>query len=211
MRGETPLLAWPFVVANHELKRVDYRPVVAPDFLCEQQRSPILTLLSLPEESSMALYGGSVQYELGAHHHQIFAAYQVLDRHDPAFGDRQIRVLSGLVYLPSNRGIGITKEALTRAHQLCEEVYRKFCLASEPYATPVYASSPLTLPSSASEPLTYFPSCDASRFRAQPFPSHPLSSSSTDTSAPPLALRDVERQTRVAPPARRFWRGLWVK
>ena len=204
----TRIPAWPFLVANHEPQRVDYRPIVAPDFLCDQQRSPVLTLLPMPEESTEALFGCVLSYCVGKTTFQIQVLYQVLDRFDPELSDRQIRVLSGLIVPPSVGAGRIVLNDLERGRALYDDAYRRFCQDSLPHSFPVAAAWPLALEPSVGAPPDYLAPCDATLLRSQPYPILPVQRPESDSH--PITRRELLRQIKTETSVTRLLRYLRV-
>lgn len=193
--------AWPFLVANHEPLRVDYRPLVAPDFLCEQQRSPVLTLLPLPEESTATVFACMLAYRLGSASLQLLALFQVRDRFDPTLSDRQVRVISGLILPPTANMQSVSTETLQTAYGLYERCYQEFCASTSPSTFPVVASWPQALTSEPGAPLTYLPPCDATRVQSQSHTIHQAPRPASEVH--PITSREILRELQTETPLSR--------
>lgn len=162
--------AWPFLIANHEVGRVDYRALVAPDFLCEQQCSQILTALPFPEESFLP-HRCSLTYRAhGRSLYKTVAIFRLLEFPGAQQGGRRIQVLSGLLLPSGDEAVSVPFSALERAFSLYADDYRAFCEEPSPTTFPVIASWPLSVERAVTEPASLLQRCDASRLRPKPLP-----------------------------------------
>ena len=187
--------AWPFLVANHERLRVDYRPLVAPDFMCEQQRSATLTLLPHPQTASESFLASMILSKVGGSTFQVLALFQVWERLDPSFSDRRIQVITGLIVPGTTAKNKITEEHVKSAKLLYEPTYSAFCQSLEPSTFPVIASWPLDLTPQTGYPPTYLPSCDATRVTTQSFEIQPALRPSSGVH--PMTSRALLREIRT--------------
>lgn len=172
-RNALKIPAWPFLIANHEAGRVDYRALVAPDFLCEQQCSQILTALPFPEESHLP-FRCSIAYRAdGRTLYHTVAVFRLLEFPGSGQGGRRVQVLSGLLLASGDEAVCLPYSALERAFTLYADDYKAFCEESSPTTFPIVASWPLSVERALNDPATLLPSCDATRLRPKPLPTRP--------------------------------------
>jgi hypothetical protein len=157
----TQIPLWPFLVANHELGRVDYRTLIAPDFMTEQGCGELLATLPLSSNES-ALHLCTLHYHLPRGQRcRVVALYQL--RPLPAGGyfpvqpQREVQVILGLVLLQSLGERGIDPRLLGESFTLYEDYYRAFCRSYQPRDFPVIPSWPLAAPLSHPLSLTRMP------------------------------------------------------
>jgi hypothetical protein len=165
--------AWPFLVANHELGRVDYRTLVAPDFLVDQECSQILTSLPLSMEEE-GVHSCCVTYRTGSGETcKIVALYQFLpvpaEGYFPIRPQREVQVIAGLIFTLRAFSPCVTPELLKESFQLYDEEYRQFCRSHQPREFPVILSWPLAAPPASPLTVTTMPEQDATRLHPRLF------------------------------------------
>lgn len=171
LQQEIPLVpAWPFLVANHELGRVDYRTLVAPDFLADQECEQVLSSLplSVDEESIHSCY---VTYRSASGEIcKVGVLYQAVlisgESYFPIKPQRQVQIIVGLVFTLRYFQPRLSPELLRESFQLYEEDYRQFCHSATPRDFPVTVSWPLA--AQLATPLTVVSMPEQDTTRLQP-------------------------------------------
>lgn len=185
--------AWPFLVANHELGRVDYRTLVAPDFLGDQDASQVLAALPIDSDQT-----GPFVCELtyrGARREQcrLTLVYQVRSIPSESYfavrPQRAVEILTGLVFLQPIAPLGVGAAFLDECFTLYEDDYRQFCRALPPHDFPVVLSWPLAITLNPDEVLSQLPTQDATRVHSR---------SITSRSAQTLPAQRAERAYAIS-------------
>ena len=161
--------AWPFLVANHELGRVDYRTLVAPDFLADQECEQVLSSLPLAmdEESIHSCY---VTYRsANGETCKVGVLYKIMEISGESFfpikPQRQVQIIVGLVFTLRYFHLSLSPELLQESFQLYEEDYRQFCHSTNPRDFPVTVSWPLAAPRATPLTVTSMPEQDTTRLQ----------------------------------------------
>ena len=133
--------AWSFLVGRN--RHLDYRTIVAPDFLCE---SKSITLLARATDGEMTATGQALlRHVVGTNSCEFSIIYQVIKATsmwlDPEVGEeilkdsfgREIYLIKGLVFKDVKPDLfNIKQEHLDHVHFSLIEAYRRFWDAEEP-------------------------------------------------------------------------------
>lgn len=204
--------AWPFLVANHELGRVDYRALVAPDFLNEQGCSQILASLPLVGDDD-TVHSCYLSYRsITGEACRIAALYQTrtlategLFRVKP---QRAVQIVVGVVHLRLFPDQGIDLALLEESFALYEDDYRAFCRMIQPREFPVIQSWPLAATLTTPPVVTALPEQNATRLIPTASPSRParVIAQQRALRALPIARHQVLQQIRQDTLLTRFFR-----
>ncbi len=174
----TIIPAWPFLVANHELGRVDYRTLIAPDFLSDQGCSQVLASLPLDGDDDTAHSCYLTYRSESGETCRIATLYQTrtiaTEEFFPVKPQRAVQIVVGLVVLRTFPDQGISLSLLDESFALYEDDYRAFCSAPQPRGFPVIQSWPLAAPLTTSPTIvTGLPELNATRLIPTSYPSRP--------------------------------------
>lgn len=169
--------AWPFLVANHELGRVDYRTLVAPDFLGDQGCSQILTTLPVEQEND-GIHSCYVTYRSSTGETcKLAALYQTRtippDTYFPIRPQREVQVIVGLIFTLRFPHLRVTPELLEESFALYEDDYRQFCSSLQPRDFPVILSWPLSASLSSPLVVNLMPEQNTTRLQPRTYPQRP--------------------------------------
>ena len=173
----TTIPAWPFLVANHELGRVDYRTLIAPDFLSDQGCSQVLASLPLDGDDNTAHSCYLTYRTESGETCRIATLYQTRTLATEEFfsvkPQRAVQIVVGLVILRTFPDQGISLSLLDESFALYEDDYRAFCSAPQPRGFPVIQSWPLAAPLTTPPTVTALPELNATRLVPTSYPSRP--------------------------------------
>jgi hypothetical protein len=215
--------AWPFLVANHELGRVDYRTLVAPDFMGDQDASQVLASLPFESEADTeAPFCCELTYQTARQERcKVTVVYQTrtisAESYFKVRPQRAVQVLVGAVFTQPFSTSSPSPELLEECFALYEEDYRLFCHALPPRDFPVVLSWPLATTLTAPASLSPLVSQDATRVHPKPFPkrSAQLVAAQRAERAFPIARTAVLKQVCSETRIQRLWRQLhlfsWFK
>ncbi|MBB6052696.1 hypothetical protein [Armatimonas rosea] len=169
--------AWPFLVANHELGRVDYRTVVAPDFLADQAASQVLTALPMDLDDS-GPFLCELSYRSGKRSLcKVTVLYTIRTipsaEYFPIRPQRAVQIISGLVLPQPLAQPACDPTLLEECFTLYSDDYRQFCWTMLPRDYPIVLSWPLAVSVAPHSPLTVLPPLDTTRIHSRALPSRP--------------------------------------
>lgn len=203
--------AWPFLVANHERGRVDYRTIVAPDFLGEQGVSQVLAGLPLELETEEVACCRLTYQTARGKRCEVTAVFQaktiVGEQYFPVRPQRSVQVLVGAIFSQPLTEAMPSQALLSECFALYEDSYREFCQTSAPTHFPVVLSWPLTAALTEPPPPTALPPLDGTRLHGAPLPtrSAPVVASLRAERAYPISRATILQQIQRRNPS------LWAR